>query len=61
LEYFHRYCVPTPTLIQEIAKLHHPKQIQLVWITNAPIPDALSPDNETLAAAILAAINRFSE
>jgi hypothetical protein len=45
----------------DIAKLHHPKQIQILWITNATIPDALSPDNQNLAAAILAAIDRFTE
>jgi hypothetical protein len=51
----------TITLHKEITKPHIPKQIQIVWITTAPIPDALSPDNENLAAAILAEIDQFTE
>jgi hypothetical protein len=54
--------IPTPTLIQEIAKLHTPKQIQIVWLTTIDnIPDALPLEQENLVAAIWSAIDQFTE
>ncbi len=52
---------PTPTLIQEISKLPTPKQIQIIWLTNASIPDAFPPEQPDLEAAIQSAIDRFTE
>jgi NACHT domain len=52
---------PTATLITTISNLHTPNQIQLIWLTNAPIPHALRPEQENLIAAIWSAIDRFTE
>jgi hypothetical protein len=53
---------PTETLITEIAKLHTPKKIQILWLTPTPnIPNAYHPDQENLASAIQSAIDRFIE
>jgi Trypsin-like peptidase domain/NACHT domain len=52
---------PTATLITTISNLHTPNQIQLIWLTNAPIPHALHPEQENLMAAIWSAIDRFTE
>jgi hypothetical protein len=35
---------PTATLITTISNLHTSNQIQLIWLTNAPIPHALRPE-----------------
>jgi hypothetical protein len=48
-------------MIQEISNLHTPNQIQLIWLTNAPIPHALRPEQENLIAAIWSAIDRFTD
>jgi hypothetical protein len=53
---------PTQTLIQEIIKLHTPKQIQIIWLTTADnVPDGIRPAQENLVAAIWSAIDRFTE
>jgi hypothetical protein len=53
---------PTDALITEITKLHTPKHIQILWLTDAPnIPNAFPPNQPNLASAIQEAIDRFTE
>ena len=48
---------PTTELITAISSLHTPNQIQTIWLTTAPIPNALPPTQPDLFTAIQSAIN----
>ena len=52
---------PTTELITAISSLHTPNQIQTIWLTTAPIPNALPPTQPDLVTAIQSAIVRFTE
>ena len=52
---------PTTELITAITSLHSLKQIQIIWLTNTPIENAIPPNQPNLAGVIQEAIDRFTE